>query len=616
MNNTNERRFTMKKALLSSIAAVGILALLTLSGNAQDAKKEEKDKPAAAARASVEVSGYTRPGSPDDRFGPEGELIRQVGFAGEGVQKFKIMGGTVYFAVFKNTGLVEGDTFGTGMANIDTKFEAGRSFRDTMSPRYDRKAKYLYLYQVVNDRTLDPRVTQIKGAKGDGIKFIEPFNPNAKRDPKSMPPVTEEIASFALKLLADPRTITSWGHFRDASFASNVQDVDGAGKPVKNVVDDGKGNKVEQGDKIIQLSFSSLPAIVTKLSRPEYSRRARAYTLGELEAGFGVDKGSVGIKESKGYSDIKLVAGDANKDNIVWASFAQSILKATDLAKEPEYVQLMYLSAEERAALGANLLNPDAPELLDEEFTQAIFRVDWRKGNLLKQGSHSVVFGFTTDLPPTNAPIRIDTPEAARISEGLRLASYFSDEAYASVIGPNGIVNVAGAEGSALALALGTALGQAPTPAPAAPAAVGGFGGVVGGFGGVATSGGGSFATPSLGGGFSRGSGFGGGGGFGGGQGDGGGQAQATPTQGQAGQQGVVINFAATLLNQQQQSQQQSQWQSQNQNQSNRDRGHGGGNKPCVVPAPASLLLGLLGLPGLWLLRRRKNAETPVEAIA
>src|SRR5712691_7533837 len=112
---TNERRFTMKKALLASTAAFGLFALLTLGSHAQEAKKDDK----AAARASIEVSGYTRPGTPDDKYGPEGELIRQVGFTGEGVQKFKIMGGTVYFAVFKNTGVVEGDTFGTGMANFD-----------------------------------------------------------------------------------------------------------------------------------------------------------------------------------------------------------------------------------------------------------------------------------------------------------------------------------------------------------------------------------------------------------------------------------------------------------------------------------------------------------------
>src|SRR2546422_156752 len=67
----------------------------------------------------------------------------------------------------------EGDPSGTGMQNFDAKFEAGRSFRDTTSPRYDRKAKYLSLYQIVNDRNLDPRVTQVKGK--DGGQIVNPF---------------------------------------------------------------------------------------------------------------------------------------------------------------------------------------------------------------------------------------------------------------------------------------------------------------------------------------------------------------------------------------------------------------------------------------------------------
>src|SRR6516165_3046787 len=229
---SNARRFTLRKVLLATTAAFS-LAVFGLGTHAQEAKKDKVvEEKAETRRASVEVNGYTRPGNPDDKFGVEGE----------GVKKFKIMGGTVYFAVFKNTGLVEGDTFGTGMASFDAKFEAGRSFQDSMSPRYDKNAKYLYLYQIVNDRNLDPRINQVKGAKGDGGIKVPLFDPNVKVDAKTAAPVTEDIASFALKLITDPRYITSWGHFRDSSFAATVVDVDGAGKPVKNVVD-----KVEKG---------------------------------------------------------------------------------------------------------------------------------------------------------------------------------------------------------------------------------------------------------------------------------------------------------------------------------------------------------------------------------
>jgi len=614
---SNARRFTLRKVLLATTAAFS-LAVFGLGTHAQEAKKDKVvEEKAETRRASVEINGYTRPGNPDDKFGAEGELIRRLGFEGEGVKKFKIMGGTVYFAVFKNTGLVEGDTFGTGMASFDAKFEAGRSFQDSMSPRYDKNAKYLYLYQIVNDRNLDPRINQVKGAKGDGGIKVPLFDPNVKVDAKTAAPVTEDIASFALKLITDPRYITSWGHFRDSSFAATVVDVDGAGKPVKNVVD-----KVEKGDKIIHIAFSYLPAVVTKISHPAYSRRARAHTLGDLAAGFGVEHGSLNIKESKAYGDIKLLAGQAGKDNIAWASFAEGILKATDAVKEPDYVQLMYLSNEERAALSVPPIIPgSAPEILEDEITRAIFRVDWRKANLLKQGSRSVVFGFTTDLPPVSAPIRIDTPKAALVSEGLRLANYFAEEGMGRGTGAGqgtGIALTGGTEAAAMALALGSAVGAGPTPVPAAEPAAAGFAGMTGGFsslGGLTGVGGGiggGIGFPTWAGGFARpGGGFGGGGGFGTTSG------QGTPTQQQNGTQSGAqnINFNVTQTNQQQQSQQQQQHQHQNQHQNqyqnqhqNQNNRHYHGN-----PAPASLLLGLLGLPGLLLLRRRKTAETTTE---
>src|ERR1022692_3242118 len=106
------------------------------------------------------------------------------------------------------------------------------------------------------------------------------------------------------------------------------------------------------------LSFSHIHAIVTKITNPAYSRHARAHSLGDLEAGFGVEQGSLNIKESKAHGDIKLVADQGNKDNAVWAAWANGLLKATETAKEPEYVQLMYLSNEERAALNYSPIIP------------------------------------------------------------------------------------------------------------------------------------------------------------------------------------------------------------------------------------------------------------------
>src|ERR1043165_7431810 len=126
---SNERRFAKRKALLAGLAGLGVFGMLTVGTNAQEAKKD-KVADDRAVRAAVELSGYTRPGNPDDAFGAQGELIRKMGFEAESLKQFKIMGATVYFAVFRNTGRAEGDAFATGMANFDAKFEAGRSFKD------------------------------------------------------------------------------------------------------------------------------------------------------------------------------------------------------------------------------------------------------------------------------------------------------------------------------------------------------------------------------------------------------------------------------------------------------------------------------------------------------
>lgn len=182
---------------------------------------------------------------------------------------------------------------------------------------------------------------------------------------------------------------------------------------------------------------------------------------------------------------------------------------------------------------------------------------------------------------------------AAVVSEGLRLASYFGESAGRGTGtgggAGGGIVPVAGV-GAALVLASGSGLGIAATPAPVSGGnpGTGGFAGIGGGFGGGA-------GFPSLsGGGFTRAAGQSGGGGTGSGTGEG------TTDQNQ--NNTPAINFEATLVNIQTQAQ--AQFQSQHQSNHGGHGHHGGGH---VVPTPASLLLGLLGLPGLYFLSRRKD---------
>src|SRR6185295_5765825 len=54
-------------------------------------------------------------------------------------------------------------------------------------------------YQIVNDRGLDPNPGGVAFAATNDL-------------------ATSEIASFSLRLVVDPRYITSWGHFKDAGF--------------------------------------------------------------------------------------------------------------------------------------------------------------------------------------------------------------------------------------------------------------------------------------------------------------------------------------------------------------------------------------------------------------
>src|SRR5262245_3907118 len=105
-------------ALAGATLTIGVLSL-----NAQQPGNVTADKPPAphvknnhaellspprlaepAKHNSLESSGYTRPGNPSDEVMSDG-TIRPAGSVAGG--KFRIMGGTVYFAVFKNTGLAE-----------------------------------------------------------------------------------------------------------------------------------------------------------------------------------------------------------------------------------------------------------------------------------------------------------------------------------------------------------------------------------------------------------------------------------------------------------------------------------------------------------------------------
>jgi hypothetical protein len=91
--------------------------------------------------------------------------------------------GTVSFAVFDRTGGTAGDTFGTGLADFDSRFTGGVGSSDSL----DTSAKYLYLFQTTNN------------------------GPNADAFPVS----TNSVAWL-------PGRATSWGSFAGTVFTSPV----------------------------------------------------------------------------------------------------------------------------------------------------------------------------------------------------------------------------------------------------------------------------------------------------------------------------------------------------------------------------------------------------------
>ena len=171
-------------------------------------KAELLDLPRTAKKSTLIKVGYTRPGNPSDLV-KDGKVLS---IAWDDDYKGRYIGATVYFAVYERSELgVQGDVYGTGHPGIDDLFKEGRSTGGQYSPGLDTSARYLYVYQVVNDRGLDPMKEVPIGGAWRNFR-------------------TEEIVTATVKLLVDPKEITSWGHFKSTAFASRVADRDLRGK--------------------------------------------------------------------------------------------------------------------------------------------------------------------------------------------------------------------------------------------------------------------------------------------------------------------------------------------------------------------------------------------------
>jgi hypothetical protein len=152
------------------VAAAVALTLLTASAGLAEEYPCAPADPSARADVVKRSTGYTRPGT-------NKATIRAAGAAGT---KKGTLGSTVYYMVLDRAEGTEGDTWGSGIKSFDSFFFPGR---DCTDKKLDTSARYLYLYQVVNDRP------------PDGGQF------------------SGSVQSATVRLLVAPGRLTSWGYF-------------------------------------------------------------------------------------------------------------------------------------------------------------------------------------------------------------------------------------------------------------------------------------------------------------------------------------------------------------------------------------------------------------------
>src|SRR5438105_2094745 len=323
-----------KLFFLGMLGGMTVLLATTEVRSQADGKQQPAPKPQATTkRTSVVREGFTRPGNPPDERLPNGK-IRYVAWD-PAANREDVIGGTIFWMVLENTGS-ESDPWGTGITKFTESFREGKDFQNRFSPALDSNAKYLYVYQVVNDRGLQPL----------------PIRPAANAELPVSP-----IARTSLRLLVQPREITSWGYFKDLGFAAEVPD---------RKFDGTNAAGIGQPDKMIRMAVSSNPSIEAELLDEIYEVGSPAYPLGELRSSFGIDRSTVGLASSWAGKELQ---SNPNR----YASWGRNELKAMKGANAPDYVLI--------TAAGAR-----APEVspfgLDEVDSQFVFQAYWEKDKI------------------------------------------------------------------------------------------------------------------------------------------------------------------------------------------------------------------------------------------
>jgi hypothetical protein len=496
------------------------------------------------ADALPDFTGYTRPGAPAGKAAAKGGQIVFVSDAGERKQN-AVLGGTVYFTVVDTwLDLEENDTWRKISRDAIRDFVPGKDSRGVSSPAFDKAARYVYLYQTVNDM------------------------PNA-----------QSAVRFSTVYLPDPDLLTSWGHFSGHGFTALVEQEDKeAIRPVSfaDAVD---------GDQRVYRNPDS-HHITEKLFRIDrFPTRSVATDIQPAAAGDDPvrDPSSVVLTSWPG-RHYRGALG-YNSYSFLWG-------------RGPIYFPPRHLYRE--AGSDDRERRPGADRDRNRLHDPNI-RAVWGEKNLLQPKERGALFGFTSDYPPVYEDVQLRGPRV-KAADGVRPAAGDEGIQPAAAEGnaekPDAAVKPAADAAAAdpaevkpaAAESSSQGTGAAPAgevPVPVATAA--GGGGWVGD-----TAGWGSL------GGFSGGSGSSGGGVIGAGA-----YTGAPPASGGSGSSGGTGGGDQGQSQPQDQSQSQNQSQSQTGGSGGGDNCGCEGN---IVPEPPAWLMMLIGAPGLawvWYTRRR-----------
>ncbi|HEX3314906.1 MAG TPA: hypothetical protein VHR72_08455, partial [Gemmataceae bacterium] len=223
------------------------------------------------------------------------------------------LGGTIYYAVYQlQTGKEKSnDPYNTGFADLTQHFVAGSGLsRSPANLVPESMPKYLYLYQVVNDKGLD------KVSK-DGVRFASNQEIGAR-----------DIGSLLLRLPVEARSIASWGYFRGTGFVLNALDRGAAGQARPAAL-----------PPMVHLGVSANPSILMKLHElgGNLPNQVIAPAV-DFKAGSGFDLGKAGqnlktsfFAEELGSRKEKLVAWEA--DALKSAASGGTVPDAVELVK-------------------------------------------------------------------------------------------------------------------------------------------------------------------------------------------------------------------------------------------------------------------------------------------